>query len=197
MYWDQEPDDGDDDCDDRAMENVLFLSVANRNDVDNNNDDDNNDDDNINDDNNNDDDVASLFISKKAPKKFCYKIVGRENEAHHCRRSHRRRPQLQCDQIWLNFSTLAKFKKSLGNFCCGLISIWQASVPTLAICYATGQILIVVNGKRLQNNLAVWSHCQQAIPSSCFNASLSQSLHVSNTILLTLSTYGLPHMPQT
>ena len=114
MYWDQEPDDGDDDCDDRAMENVLFLSVANRNDVDNNNDDDkndddNNDDDNINDDNNNDDDVASLFISKKAPKKFCYKIVGRENEAHHCRRSHRRRPQLQCDQIWLNFSTLAKF----------------------------------------------------------------------------------------
>ena len=104
------------------MENVLFLSVANRNDVDNNNDDDNNDDDNINDDNNNDDDVASLFISKKAPKKFCYKIVGRENEAHHCRRSHRRRPQLQCDQIWLNFSTLAKFKKSLGNFCCGLIS---------------------------------------------------------------------------
>ena len=53
--------------------------------------------------------------------------------------------------LWQNF-------KSLGNFLNGLFSIWQTFVPTLAF-YATGQIVLVVNGQRFKNNKnsAIWS----------------------------------------
>ena len=59
---------------------------------------------------------------------------------------------------------VAKFRhfgndfKSLGNFLDSLFSIWQTFVPTLAfLCY--GQIVIVVNGQRLNNKIAIRSHC--------------------------------------
>ena len=39
-----------------------------------------------------------------------------------------------------------------------LFSIWQTFVPTLAF-YAIGQIVIAVNGQRLNNSIAIWSHC--------------------------------------
>ena len=39
----------------------------------------------------------------------------------------------------------------------GLFNIWQTIVPTFAF-YAIGQIVIVVNGQRLNNNKAIWSH---------------------------------------
>ena len=44
----------------------------------------------------------------------------------------------------------------------GLFSIWQTFVPTLAF-FATGQIFIVVNGQRLNSNLAIWSHWSHSI----------------------------------
>ena len=44
-----------------------------------------------------------------------------------------------------------------GNFLNGLYCMWQTFVPTLAF-YATGQILFVVSGQRLNNNIAIWSH---------------------------------------
>ena len=53
--------------------------------------------------------------------------------------------QQHCKSIWPCFVMV-------------LISIWQTFVPTSAIYYATGQIFIVVNGQRLKNNLAIWSH---------------------------------------
>ena len=37
----------------------------------------------------------------------------------------------QCDQIWRNFTTLAKVNESLANFY-GLFPIWQNAYPTLA-----------------------------------------------------------------
>ena len=64
----------------------------------------------------------------------------------------------QCDQIWQNFATLAALKSFLGNFWYGLFCILQNCLHTLAIFYATGLIFIAVNGQRLKNNLAIWSH---------------------------------------
>ena len=57
----------------------------------------------------------------------------------------------QCDQIWQNL-------KVFGQFWYGLFCIWQAIIHTATIFYATGQIFIVINGQRLKNNLAIWSH---------------------------------------
>ena len=52
--------------------------------------------------------------------------------------------------LWQNFKSLwAIFV---------MVSIWQTFVPALGNIYATGQIFIVVNGQRLKNNLAIWSH---------------------------------------
>ena len=58
---------------------------------------------------------------------------------------------LKCNQIWQNFAILANFKssemfKALANF--ELNANWQ--------------ILIVVNGQMLKNNLAIRSHCWAA-----------------------------------
>ena len=42
----------------------------------------------------------------------------------------RRGPWAQCDQIWRNFATLAKFYKSWANY--GLYFTWQIADPTLS-----------------------------------------------------------------
>ena len=60
--------------------------------------------------------------------------------------------------ISVTLPTMAKFYKSLGNFSYGLFRLWQTFVPALENLYATGQMFIVVNGQRLKNNLAIWSH---------------------------------------
>ena len=60
---------------------------------------------------------------------------------------------------------LAKFRhfgkkiKISVHFWYGLISIWQTFLPNIAIFYASRQIIIVENGRGLNNNLAIWSHC--------------------------------------
>ena len=65
----------------------------------------------------------------------------------------------QCVQIWRNFAILAKKIKISVHFWYGLISIWQTFLPNIAIFYASRQIIIVENGRGLNNNLAIWSHC--------------------------------------
>ena len=65
----------------------------------------------------------------------------------------------QCDQMWPNFATLARFK-----------SIWWIVLRIYLvfgkilnifwrICHTTGLVFIIVNGKNRANHLAVWSHC--------------------------------------
>ena len=61
--------------------------------------------------------------------------------------------------LWLNFKSLWVIFDMVY-----LVFGKRLFVPTLAIFYATGQILIVVNGQRLKNNLAIWSHC---LPCMC------------------------------
>ena len=55
--------------------------------------------------------------------------------------------------VWPDLAIFCHFGKVLkvfGQFLDGLFSIWINFVPTLA-CYATGQIVIVVNGQRSNN----------------------------------------------
>ena len=65
----------------------------------------------------------------------------------------------ECDQIWRNFTTLAKKLQVFGKFLtvyflCGkmLCLLWQ-------ICAIIGLIFIVTNGQILKSNLTIWSHC--------------------------------------
>ena len=37
-------------------------------------------------------------------------------------------------------------------------SLWAIFKPTLANCYAIGQVSVVINGPILKNNLTIWSH---------------------------------------
>ena len=69
---------------------------------------------------------------------------------------------LQCDQIWRNFSTLAKFAKSLGNFNCVYLLFGEILGRLWQILYAIWKIFIDVNGQMSKNYLAIWSHCQPA-----------------------------------
>ena len=64
----------------------------------------------------------------------------------------------QCDQIWRKFATLAKFKKSLRNFKDCLFNIGKL-LCQLRHFYAIGPIVIVVNGQRFNNKIAIRSHC--------------------------------------
>ena len=52
------------------------------------------------------------------------------------------------EQIFATFGNILKY---LGNFLDGLFSIWHF--------YASGQIVLVINGHRWNNNMAIWSHC--------------------------------------
>ena len=52
----------------------------------------------------------------------------------------------QCDQIWRNFGTLAKFK-IIWQLYEGLISIWKMFDPTLENSVCFGPIYIIVNGQ--------------------------------------------------
>ena len=65
---------------------------------------------------------------------------------------------MQCDQIWQNFVTLAKFYKSLAN-CRELINVWPNFKPTLAYFYVFGQLFNSVNGQIMKINLAIGPHC--------------------------------------
>ena len=61
----------------------------------------------------------------------------------------------QCDQIWQNFATMAKFYKSLAVyflFSKIVNQLWQ-------IWYISGLIFIVPSGQILKFNLTIWSHC--------------------------------------
>ena len=67
--------------------------------------------------------------------------------------------QNQCDQIWRNFATVAKFT-SFGNFwqtVDSLFLIWQNADHTLANLDIIGLIFIAANGPILKNNLTIWS----------------------------------------
>ena len=61
----------------------------------------------------------------------------------------------QWDQIRRNFATLDNFLKAFGN----LFSISQRFEPTLANCIPLGNLSLFVNGQRLKNNRAIWTHC--------------------------------------
>ena len=60
-------------------------------------------------------------------------------------------------------SSVTKFdERQVNNLCQtlnGLFNVWQHFEPILANRYVFGHIFIVVNGKILKNNLAIWSHC--------------------------------------
>ena len=86
----------------------------------------------------------------------------------------------QCDQIgrfialWATFlslwqqlftpilSFLQHFQNLLHLFL-GLFSSGQNIVTNFPYFYAFWQILIVVNGQKLNKNLAIWSHCHQEL----------------------------------
>ena len=70
---------------------------------------------------------------------------------HHCM------ADLQCDQIWRNFATLAKFSKSLAMF--EDFSILDKMFNILCqLVYAIWPNFIVADGQIFENNLAIWSH---------------------------------------
>ena len=75
---------------------------------------------------------------------------------------------LQCDQIWRNFSTLAKFAKSLGKFNCVYLLFGEILGRLWQILYAIWKIFIDVNGQMSKNYLAIWSHCQPASLLACW-----------------------------
>ena len=46
----------------------------------------------------------------------------------------------QCDQVWRNFTTMAKKSKSFGYFLDSLFSIWQSFAPALAfLCHGANR----------------------------------------------------------
>ena len=65
---------------------------------------------------------------------------------------------ITCSFILSSVTRFGKILKVFGQFWYGLFCIWQAIIHTATIFYATGQIFIVINGQRLKNNLAIWSH---------------------------------------
>ena len=64
----------------------------------------------------------------------------------------------QCDQIWQNFATLAKFKKHSALFLPVYLIFGQTLNPHWQNLHAFEQICFVVNGQIMINNLAIWSH---------------------------------------
>ena len=65
----------------------------------------------------------------------------------------------QCDQRCWNFATLQKFRNLRNNLRVYLV-LGKPVYPLWCNLYALGQIFIAVNGKVLENNLAIWSHCR-------------------------------------
>ena len=63
----------------------------------------------------------------------------------------------QCDQIGRKFANLAKIQKSLATFERCIWYLAKLRIP-FGTFYAFGQNFIVVNGRILKNNLAIWSH---------------------------------------
>ena len=61
---------------------------------------------------------------------------------------------MQCDHIWRNFATYAKYYKSLA-IAEALFEIWQTFIDVIV------QVSISANAKMIKQNLAIWSHCQQ------------------------------------
>ena len=62
---------------------------------------------------------------------------------------------LQYDQIWQNFATLAK---SFGNFLILNIVFDKILNPMWPIFHAVRQIFVAINGQIWKINLAIWSH---------------------------------------
>ena len=67
-------------------------------------------------------------------------------------------PSLQCEQIWQNFATLAKFWNTLANLK-GLCYIFHHFVPNLLISDSIGKIYFAVIGQIRKSNVAIWLHC--------------------------------------
>ena len=64
----------------------------------------------------------------------------------------------QCDQIWRNFATLAKFWKALAILK-GLFGIWQTFVPNLVNLYCNwAKFLWGKWPKYWKSNVVIWSH---------------------------------------
>ena len=65
----------------------------------------------------------------------------------------------QCDQIWPNFDTLAKFISICKVL--GIVLVWNLAnfCTYFLICNTTVQIFTDINGHRVKNNVAIWSHC--------------------------------------
>ena len=63
----------------------------------------------------------------------------------------------QCDQIWRKLSTWQHFK-SLAFLWGFIYNIGQNVEPTLVKYFYFWSYLMVLNGQRLKNNLAIWSH---------------------------------------
>ena len=57
----------------------------------------------------------------------------------------------QCDQIWRNFATLAKFK-NIWQLYKGLVSIWQTFEPTLENSVCFRPIYVVVSSQILSKH---------------------------------------------
>ena len=97
---------------------------------------------------------------------------------------------ITCSFILSSVTRFGKILKFFGQFWYGLFCIWQAIIHTATIFYATGQIFIVINGQRLKNNLAIWSHWFWAswLPSSSLFHSLYFGLfHLGNSHLAQFS----------
>ena len=67
--------------------------------------------------------------------------------------------RIQCDQIWPNFDTLAKFISICKVL--GIVLVWNLAnfCTYFLICNTTVQIFTDINGHRVKNNVAIWSHC--------------------------------------
>ena len=69
-------------------------------------------------------------------------------------------------KIWRNFATLAKFQQSLGHFSYFFGLVFANFCTYFGNFYATGQIFYYGNGKRVKNNISIWSHwcwCEEMI----------------------------------
>ena len=64
----------------------------------------------------------------------------------------------QCEQIWLKFTTLAKFK-SLWQFLVFILYFGKILNIFLEFLMLLGTFSLMQNGQISKNNVAIWSHC--------------------------------------